>query len=97
MPADGLTLPVRVRGKKDSVHLPGRFLQFADDIFSPGDELVLAFKLVFNIDSQLCFRKIPDMTHGSLHDIVFSEIAVDGFCFGGGFDDHQGFWHYNFL
>ena len=92
MPADGLSLPVRVGGQVHGVAFLGRLLQVPDDVLLALDGPVIGFKIVFHVHAQLALGQVPQMSHTGLHLIRRAQVLADGLGLGRGLHDHQVFF-----
>ena len=92
MPADGLSLAVRVGGQVNGVAVLGRLLQVPDDVLLALDGPVIGFKVVFHVYAQLAFGQVPQMSHTGLHLIRGTQVFADGLGLGRGLHDHQVFF-----
>ena len=89
MPADGLTLAVRVRGDVDGVRFLGGTPQLADDLLLVLDGRVGGLEAVVDIDGEPLLGQIAHVSHRRLHVVGLAQIAVDGACLRRGLDDDQ--------
>ena len=89
MPADGLSLPVRVGGQIHGVAFLGRLLQVPDDVLLALDGPVIGLKIVFHVHAQLAFGQVPQMSHTGLHLIRRAQVLADGLGLGRGLHDLQ--------
>src|SRR5574337_1585520 len=60
VPANGLSLPVRIGRKINGVSSLNRLLHGRHDLLSPCDDLVLRGKVVFNVNTQRLGGQIAD-------------------------------------
>ena len=81
VPTDGFTLPVRVRGEVDGIHLLRRFCQCLDNLPLAADEDIFGGEGVLNIDTELLFRQIADMSDRGFNEVIPTQNLFDGFRF----------------
>ena len=89
MPAYGFPFAVRVGGKEYSVR---RFCILAKLVYQLALAAyvdILRFEIVFDIDPEFAFRKIPDMALRKFNLIALAEKAVDCLCLARRFDDYK--------
>ncbi len=89
MPGDGLPLPVRVGGQKDTLTLFSGLFQIGNDILFPLDGLVVHGEILLHIHADLALGQVPDMAHGGLDLIARSQIFGNGLGLGRRLHDHQ--------
>ena len=89
MPADGLPLPVRVRGQIDHVAALGGLLQVADNVLFALDRAVVGLEIVLNVHAQGALGQVPQVAHAGLHLIAGTQIFTNGLCLGGRLHDHE--------
>ena len=89
MPADGLSLAVRVGGEVDGLAPLGRRLQILDDILFALDGLIVGGKVPVHIYAQRALGQVAQMAHAGLHLIIRPQILADGLGLGRGLHDHQ--------
>ncbi len=83
VPADGLSLAIGVGGQEDFIRILGRLLELVHDLLAGGQDFVVDFETLFDIDAQFALGQIPDVAHGSLHRVALPQILVYGPGFGG--------------
>ena len=89
MPRNGLALPVRVGSQIDRVAFLPLFFQVLYQFLFSFDLHIVWLKTMFNVDSQLTFRQIPNMPHGGDYIVVLPEIFLDSLCFCGGLHNNK--------
>src|SRR5262245_55788102 len=89
MPADRLSLAVRIGRQVDGRRVLGGGLELVQDPFARCEDLVVGCEPLLDVDAQLLPGEIPNVPHGGLHHEVPSEIFVDRLRLGGGLDDHE--------
>ncbi len=98
VPRDGLPLAVGVGRQKDGIRLLRRFLQFGDDLLLFGDDLIDGLKVIVNIDPQLAFGKVFDVSDRGLHLKFRAKVFLYGLHLGWGFNDNKRGGHgYSFI
>ena len=78
MPAYGLALAVGVGRQKDLGGVLGFLFQGVDQLALPADVDVFRLKIMLDVDAELAFGQIPDMSLGGNHLVALSEKALDG-------------------
>ena len=89
MPADGLSLAVRVCCEVNLGSVAGFLADAAEDVAAAADRDIFHFKVFIRIDAELTFREVANMALGGLDLIAFAQIAADGFCLGRRLDDNE--------
>lgn len=78
MPAYGLALAVGVGRQKDLGGVFGFLFQGVYQLALPADVDVFRLKIMLDVDAELAFGQIPDMSLGGNHLVALSEKALDG-------------------
>ena len=89
VPADGLTLTVRVGGQIYGVAGLGEFFQLIDKLLLTPDGAVVGLEVVLDIHAQLAFGQVTQMSHTGPDLVIRSQIFADGLGLGRGLHDHQ--------
>ncbi len=92
MPADGFPFAVRVSCKEYFVRIFRIPPQLAQKLAFAADGDIFGFKIILDVNTQLAFRQIADMPHGSLNFIAAPQKFADGRSFRGRFHDNQIFF-----
>src|ERR1017187_6987899 len=93
MPGNRLAFPIRIGRQVNLLGTLRGLLQFGDQCFPLGGDLVRGLELLLNLNTELALRQIPDVTHGGLHTEVRAQVLVDRLRFRGRFNDDQFFCH----
>ena len=78
MPADCLSLAVRVRCEINAVRLFHFLAELREDLSLAADGDVFRLIVVIHVDPQLGLRKIPHMALACVHGIIAAEELFDG-------------------
>jgi len=89
MPADGLSLTVRVGGKIDHVGLIRRLFQALDDVLLAPDGPVVGLKIVFKINADLALGQIAQVAHAGHDLVVRAQVLANGLGLGRGLHNDQ--------
>ena len=92
MPGDCLSFAVGIGGQ---IYLVGMFcvlFQRLDQIPFAADIDVLGGKIMLDVDAELAFGQIAQMSHGGAHHILLAKIFLDGLGLGRRLDDNQCRW-----
>ena len=71
----------------------GTFFEFIDDPLFAWADFVGRYKAFRDIDSFVVFGQVSNMAVAGGYGIVLAQVALNGFGFGGGFDDNEVFGH----
>ena len=104
VPCDGFTFAVTIGCQVERVYFFELALEFGDLFLLVGVDHVVGFEVLFNVDSELTdgalfevfgqfggLRKVADMAHGRVDEVVLAEVAANGFDLGGRLHNQQGF------
>ena len=89
MPADGLTLTVRVSREINAVCLLGFLLQLAEELTLSPDGDVFRCIIMLHIHPEGALRHINEMPHCRIYRIIFSQKLADGLHLGGRLHNNQ--------
>ena len=78
MPADGLSLTVRVGCQQNAVGLLGFCLELLDELGFILDIDVLGGVVMFHVDAQLGLRQVPDVAHAGRDLVILAQIFANG-------------------
>ena len=100
VPRDGLTLAVAIGCQVERIDLFELALELGNLLLFVGVDHIVGFEAVFNVDRELAvgpllevfgqlggLRKVTDMTHGRVDQVVLAEVAANGLDLGGGLHD----------
>ena len=87
VPCDGFSFAVFIGGQPDGL-LFGQFVEFVDNLLLVGGDFVDGFEALFDIDAEVLFRQIADVSEARFDDEVLPEEFLDGLGFGRGLDDY---------
>ena len=100
VPRDGLTLAVTIGCQVERVYFFELALELGNLLLFVGVDHIVGFEAVFNVDRELAvgallevfgqlggLRKVTDMTHGRVDQVVLAEVAANGLDLGGGLHD----------
>ena len=100
VPRDGLTLAVTIGCQVERVHFFKLALELGNLLLFVRVDNIIGFKAVFNVYGELAvrallqvfgqlrgLRKVTDMTHGRVDQVVLAEVAANGLDLGGGLHD----------
>ena len=97
MPADGLSLAVRVGCEVDGVRRLGGLFQIGNDGFLALDRLVDRLKVVVHIHAEIAFLQVPEVAHAGLYLVVLAQIFSNGFGLRGRLHDDQALFCHSYL
>jgi hypothetical protein len=63
--------------------------EVGDDFAAAVGDFVGRFEVVVDVDVEALGRDVTDVTDGGFDGVAGAEVLVDGFGFGGGFDDDE--------
>ena len=78
MPGNGLSFAVGVACQIDFIGILGIFLKCLDEVPLAADIDVFRCEIMLDIDAELTFRQIAQMSHRSAHHVFSSQIFFDG-------------------
>ena len=100
VPGDGLTLAVPIGCQVERVYFFKLALELGNLLLLVRVDHIVGFEAVFNVDGELAvgallevfgqlgrLRKVTDMTHGRVDQVVLAEVAANGLDLGGGLHD----------
>ena len=87
MGGDGFAFAIRVRRKVDVVGREGQLLQLGQNLFFPGNDDVLGFEIVFEIDTQAAFGQVFHVAERSIDRESLAQILLDRFRLSRRFDN----------
>ena len=82
MPGDGLSLAVGIGCKPHGRCLLGCLLQIRDHLLLVRGDYIFRSEILFDVDAQFFFLKVPDVSETGLHHVVVAEELLYslGFC-----------------
>ena len=87
VPCDGFSFAVFIGRQPYGLAL-GQLGQFVHHFLLVARDFIDGLELVVDIDAQVFFRQVADVSETRLDDIVLAEELLDGFGLGGGLDDY---------
>ena len=87
VPCDGFSFAVFIGRQPYGLAL-GQLGQFVHHFLLVARDFIDGPELVVDIDAQVFFRQVADVSETRLDDIVLAEELLDGFGLGGGLDDY---------
>ena len=87
VPCDGFSFAVFIGRQPDGFRF-GQLGQFVDHLLLVARDFVDRFESFRDIDAEVLFRKVPDMTEARFDDEVLAEKFLDGLGLGGGLYDN---------
>ena len=91
MPADGLSLSIRVGGEIDSLALVSGGFQILDNILFSLDGAVVGGKISLHVHAKGALGQVTQVSHAGLDHVIRSQIFADGLCLCRGLHDNQVF------
>ena len=77
MPADGLSLTIRVGCEIDAIRLLRFLLQLREELALAADRDILRLIVMLDIDAEGALRHIDEMSHGGIDRILLAEKFFD--------------------
>ena len=87
VPCDGFSFAVFIGGEPYGFGF-GEFGEFVDDLFLVGGDFVDGFEALFDIDAEILFCEVADVSEARFDDVVLAEELFDGLGLGRGLDDN---------
>ena len=89
METDRLAFAIGVGREVDGVRLPGRLLEFGDELLLALDDDVSGLEAVLDIYREIALGKVFDVPERGLNDVVLAQVLTDRFRLRRGLDDDQ--------
>ena len=87
MGGDGFAFAIRIRRKVDVVGRERQLFQLGQDLFFSGDDDVLGFEIVFDIDTQAALGQVFHVAERSIDRESLAQIFLDSFRLSRRFDN----------
>jgi hypothetical protein len=89
VPTDRFTFTIRVGRDVDLIRVMRGFLDLGQRLFLAGDRNVLRSETLLDVDAELFFREVADVTDGRFHAVAAPEVLAQGLRLARGLHDDE--------